>query len=390
MEEEKEAVKEAAVEEKSPAAKEKKIKQKENFLLSGVPLYLLILFLVVGLLGGYVLRMTTEGPAVDGNQNPDNGNTQPNLPTIKATLLYSDECTVCDKTNSLLSVLSLNKIPVELDQVEVSSDQGKKLVAQFNVRSVPTVLVVASSVTSDFMTVNDRGEEVKFKDALAQTLYKGNYVVEEYYIDGLPHPKMFLANPSQSCSASGGKARIDIFSDFFSEESYSLFKAAGALKAKLGQEIDINIRHLVKSGTPAAVIANAAECARDQGEFDEFTLLAFAERFDKVGSLEGFRNSSDLNAGSYVITDENLFYAKLNELAESAGMPDLGKFSACAQNGDHIEEIFTDGTDRKMIDAFGLDYVPSFVVDCKYVFIGSAQDLSKPVCDAHPSLKACS
>src|SRR3989344_7782035 len=90
-----------------------------GFFSSDIPVYLAILFLVLGLVGGYALRTITEPQAVPGN-----GGIVQDDQTVKVELVYSDDCGFCRTSNTIIEVFDAKEIPYEMEEVEASTPRG--------------------------------------------------------------------------------------------------------------------------------------------------------------------------------------------------------------------------------------------------------------------------
>ena len=177
---------------------------KKSWFFSDVPLYLIILILILGLVGGYALSLILQ------SQTPATPiNTGNNDKTIKVQLVYSDECSLCRKANTIMDVFDVKEIPYVVDEVDASSPKGIKLIADFGIKSVPIALVNEKEL--EFYSTEKKAMDESF------VLKDGKYIVPELNLDqDNIYAKMYL--DSTECSDSN-KVVVELFDDPYSEIS---------------------------------------------------------------------------------------------------------------------------------------------------------------------------
>lgn len=119
----------------------------------------------------------------------------------------------------------------------------------------------------------------------------------------------------------GAPVTVVVFSDYRCAHCGTAFEALAALQSLFPGQIDVIARPFPRGGADSYVAAAAAECARGVGRFDEMHSLLL-------------ERSADLGFVPWV------------DLAELAGISDLGSFTECL-GGPWAESII----ERSMLDA---------------------------------------
>lgn len=305
-------------------------------------------------------------------QQPENNTPiAPEKPAIKAIMIYSDECKICQEKSVIILGFDNAEINYSLESFEAGSETGKQLVQDYNLSTVPALLL------------EEQGMRISQPDLAADIAKKfeavnGYFVLPEIDIlketgealkeTGMP-PVMFLQNPDSTCNAQQGKVKLDAFIDLTSRASAESIETLDNIRVVLDQNLDFNYRNLAIGGLDAVNLGVAAECAKVQDSQDAFIHCSYNRRFVKNA------NTSDLNEMKYCATIAIVY--------------SLEDFTQCVKDAatlGTVDPVY--GEDGRSAQAFELNWVPSFVVDCKYVQVG-VENLFANICALHPELEQC-
>lgn len=167
-----------------------------------------------------------------------------------------------------------------------------------------------------------------------------------------------------SCTQSNGRVSLYEFGSLDCFQCGRAYADAKTVGGELNNSVDFAFRHYPREGSNFSYIAaEAAECAREQGKFDQF-----------VSEVYSRQNASDA---------QNSFSPEmLNTSAKFVGL-DLGSFNACISSGSKQARVNADSTEA--VVSYYLRVQPAFVVDCKYAFTpASPAQLRQSICRARP------
>ena len=347
---------------------------------SAIPLYLGILLLVLGIVAGITVgKVLISCPGADANAaiGPD---TNAPKPVLLTKIVYDGQCDFCSKEISFLSIIEANGINHSKDMVDAYSEEGKALVKALKFNFLPALIIDANSFKPSMQITTNQGQSIGLKELIDEMLDEmlGRKAVvrrDNYFI--LPEMPEFatkslttsFVETPESCKLDSNMARLDEFADYLCPYCANAVAEMDRLQEKFGAQLEYHFRNFVVH-EEALPIANAAECARKQGEgaFNKFMRCAFEEKFT---------NNKDT-------TDANV----LKECAVSAEVNDMNAFETCINEWGAWDIVELEaGSDILAARAYLLTGTPSFVVDCRYV-MGMPQ-LESAICKLHPDLDGC-
>ena len=237
---------------------------KKSWFLADVPVYLIILILILGLVGGYAMSLLLQPQAPTTPIGPGDEEK-----TIKVELVYSDDCGFCRKSNTILDVFDAKQIPYKVEEVEASSPKGLQLISDFGINSVPTALV--SEKALEFYSTEKRAMDESF------VLKDGKYIVPELILDqDSLYAKMYL--DTSACNDSN-KVVVELFDDPYSELGIVETKTINGELAGLEGKIDLRYNYIEWNVNSLAddfpfrlesLPAKYLRCAAGLGKFAEY------------------------------------------------------------------------------------------------------------------------
>src|SRR3989344_118531 len=324
-----------------------------GFFSSDIPVYLAILFLVLGLVVGYALRTITEPQAVPGN-----GGIVQDDKTVKVELVYSDDCGFCRKSNTIIDVFDAKEIPDEMEEVEASTPRGIQLIADFGITSVPSALVGQKGL--EFYSTEKKAMDESF------VLKDGKYVVPEVNLDQRQvYAKMYL--DANECST--GSPLIELFDDPYSETSITLTNVINESVKSLGPDANLNYHYIegrqnsIPDDVPFRLESMPGiylRCAAEQGRFPEFN-EAFKGEYCNHAGIEPEATQDELetcNLSSHF--GVGFSSEALDKIAKRVCM-DMNKLEECKPVA---EASLKESAERAI--ALKVTRVPSAVVACTY------------------------
>ncbi|GEM_PF-3114175 len=189
--------------EKTSRPKQKK--QKGPFL-KDTPKPVIALVIIAGVLGLITIGIMLTQKPIDTIEPPVAGE-------INVILLVDENCTVCSRYNTILDVFAERNLDVNLTEVSINSEEGKKAVSRYKVNIIPTALVSIADIAS----------YPDLQNAMAQSFSRisGQYVVPELNLNQTKiYSREFLSPPIASdCNETDETITIDIFDNPFHEIS---------------------------------------------------------------------------------------------------------------------------------------------------------------------------
>ncbi len=350
------------MEEKAPKKKqEKKGKQR-------IPVYFIVVVIVLVIVAALVLNKAFLSPPKQPIK-PFNGDLNvfdTDLEKVKLILVFSSECTFCDKDNSILASLKSKNVPLEIEYFDVVNDSNKEFQEKYGITMVPTGLVEINGIK--------RHPELF---AIFEKYFKqreGFFVIPEIYLDSLPHKTMQL-NRVESCWEEKGKVKLYQFCDYLAKPCSDSIPKIKELREKFGEEMEFEFRNLVEY-VNSEKIAIAAECIKKQSidSFEKYRETVFDWRFPKTGEGKD-------------TTLKNVLY----EAAFQSNIPDWDAFDKCFNEKETEVIAGVNGIDSKIARTYALGeyhFGILHVIDCKYV-VTPFEELEETICSLHPELKAC-
>ncbi len=337
----------------SPSPKQK---NPSWILIAGI---VLVLILAVGIL------LFTR---LQGNQTD---NLPPAVPLVEVKLLVDQNCLYCFQSNTILAKFDQSNIKYRVETYDVQSEEGKKLATEFEIDYVPTALVNLKGL--------DQNSEIQralqgqlIKDPLP--IKKGWVVVQEKFLDKRPHLLTFL-NPPEACTIPPGKILVNAQLDYgdckpCTEAHYGLEKLKEKYSSLQVQYTPILYNRTTLKSLYAAVQANkGAVCAEQLGYLNEYTSCNYF--------YTQFQGTLDINYMKSCAREAGMSVTTVRE-----------EFEPCVldQNGS-AEPVLVQNSET-MHEWNPLKYTPSFVIDCKYSFVGF-NSLESYMCSFHSELENC-
>ncbi|MBD3388409.1 MAG: thioredoxin domain-containing protein [Candidatus Altiarchaeales archaeon] len=297
--------------------------------LGGVLVFFIVLYLLLQTSespNNFVTSTTLAGAATT---------TQPPLPVvgdppILMIVLNDRTCSACD-TREIVQTTQTKIFPtVEVEEVDISSERGKRLLSELGLNTLPAYIFNAS--------VEGAGEFSNARSLLVKV--GGRYVINP----SASKVGRFIEPPGEDddpvLGDPGAPVTIIAFSEF---ECPFCGRFAQDTLSKLKEEyIDTGKARLVFRDFPlskhdhAMKAAEAAECADDQGMFWEYHDLLF-------------QNQQELGVNS------------LRKYARDIGL-DMGEFNQCLDSGENTEEVMADIADGSNV---GVSGTPQFFINGK-------------------------
>lgn len=238
-------------------------------------------------------------------------------PVIPVRVINDDQCEDCDVSEILVWMKRV--IPtIASEKISHDSEEGKKLMEKFQIKSVPAFVFSKSITSTDFYSQAD----VLFNEKENDYFLKGQEL-------GLPVGR-YIETPSISDSdASAGpkdsKVKVIIYSDYsspYSKVFWNTFQESMKdYKDKvLFVQKDIFSSDNVQSGSAAM----AAQCALEQGKFWEYSekLLSSQADWNKIDGTKIFKNYAstlDLSSDQFgKCLDEKKYQEKLENIRKEA------------------------------------------------------------------------
>ena len=240
-------------------AKENKEEKKQD----SVPMYLIAMVLVLGVLVG-VAGMMFFQPEAAPQDNGDDVTPVNDVAyrTVPVKMIYTDDCGACRQTNSFEELFIVREIPYEIEPIEASSPEGKKLVASFSLKTLPTALIDAQKVQFYPTTKSD------FDSVLRKI--QGYYVAPELNLnENAYYPLYLLEEEGQFCS--GEKPSVLQFDDYYTPTSILRKGVFYDFTADFNETADFDYSFAQAfSRDENAIMANLfLTCAAKQGKYLE-------------------------------------------------------------------------------------------------------------------------
>jgi len=200
-------------------------------------------------------------------------------PMIEAEIITDEKCVDCDPSEALVWLRRM--IPtISAKNIDISSEEGKKISEEFKVKTLPAFVFPAAIEETEFF-------------AQAQSIFNQNG--EKYLLDtvqlGVPAGKyLSLPDPSSSNAKVGpedAKVKIVEFSDFQCPYCKAFHTGLKKTLAKYEGKIQYVYKHFPLSfHAQAENAALASECATEQGKFLDYANKLFDAQ-DEWGTTEG-------------------------------------------------------------------------------------------------------
>ncbi|MBM3282425.1 MAG: hypothetical protein FJY86_03755 [Candidatus Diapherotrites archaeon] len=320
--------------------------------------FVLVVVLLVGFLIFTKMQNTNTSPPAEKS--------------VEVKLLVDASCEFCPKTNTILSKFDESKITYTLSTIDMHSEEGQKIIQDFEIEYVPTALVNVVGLDQN-STVQAALQGQFIKDPLK--IRKGWIIVPEKFLDKQPKLLTFVKKP-ETCTLNEGKIKIDAQLDF--GDCKPCINAHIILQQMLSKYTNVYVdydpimygRTTLKSMGAALFANKGAVCAEELGYLNEYAECNyFNSQFH--GNLDmNFMKACALDAGMSKNTINNEFVPCVSDI-----------------NASPAEQTLINNT--KTMHAWNpLKYTPSFVIDCTYAFVGQ-NSLERNLCSIHPELTGC-
>lgn len=281
--EEQERIESLALEEK-PEEQEDVLKMKDKKIKNLISVVILLGGLFVGSLFVDVIQVFRgSGFSQRALDNTDvfssNGKSWVayNQPIITVQVLNDDSCGDACKPDEVLVGLKQIAPTILTKKVDFSSEQGKKLAAQFSIKTIPAFIFSKEIEQTDIF-------------AQAQPFFdkQGDLYAIKSAEAGFPIGK-YIAAPSIAdndikIGSDDAKVKIVEFSDFANTSDAKFFKEVVSQIIKdYGDKVQLSFKnYFMPNSTQSLTAALASECANEQGKF-----LAYAEKLYSTQSTWG-------------------------------------------------------------------------------------------------------
>ncbi len=339
----------------APHAHEKGPSKGTALLIRGV-----IALVVLAIIGLVFLQLSA--PTTDPIDDPS---------TVEIILLLDTQCEFCPQTNTILHKFDESKINYHVTAIDIYSEEGKQLIDEFGLMYAPTALVNVIGLDQNG-TIQAALQGQFISNPLE--VKKGWVIIPEKFLDKQAKLLTFVKSPT-TCEMPPGSIPIRAHLDYGDckpcIESHLILQTL----ASKHDSIVIDYTPIMYGRTTLKAIDEAfasnkgAVCAEKLGFLDEYTECNyFNSQFH--GNLDiNFMKSCILNAGASVNTTNNEFVSCVQD--ENSGAEQI---------------LITNSLDSYKWNP--LQYTPSFVIDCKYAFVGQ-KSVEPILCYFHPELEGC-
>ncbi len=220
-------------------------------------------------------------------------------PLVKVSVVSDDTCEAC-KPDEVLVGLKQALPTMQNEKIDVNSIAGQKLVAQFNLKTIPAFIFSKEVEKTDLFAkaepfLDKQGDSYAIKSAEA----------------GFPVGK-YIAAPQISASditfgSSEATVKVVAFSNFQSPADKAAYQNILSPMIKdYGEKIQVAFKsYLPPTATQAMSAAIAAACANEQGKFLAYADKLFAAQDawgkakDATGLLKSYATGAGLNAADF-------------------------------------------------------------------------------------------
>ena len=354
---------------------------------SGLPAYLIVLLLVLGILAGLAIALFLLPQQPQADNGSGNGGDDTNTindtqyRTVPITMLYSGKCGSCRQTNTIEELFIVRNIPYSMKKVDAESGEGKRIVERFGVESVPTAIIDVTKMEFYPST------KASF-DSAAQVIRKANgaYVVPELNLNANYYfPVYFLEKQPGFCTEE--KPSVAQFDDYYTEQNAKGRRVLYDFAADFNELVDYRYSFAQSASADTnAVLANLfLMCASQQGKYWEL------ER-----SITGIYCNNPFKGDETILTGPEIdgcwtissHYGKpltQIELDIALGRTtiDTNEFLACIGQ----KEVLYNNA-KKAAEDLGIGRPGTFLIDCQET-TGLSQ-IKGSFCAIHPEMEKCS
>lgn len=344
---------------------------------NSVPVYLMGMLVVLGLLGGYSLSIFLAPAVPIPDQTPDNTINDVSYRTVLITMLYSDDCKFCRKTNTIEELFQVRQIPYTLKQVEVSSEEGRKILARFDIETVPTAIIDAEKIKF-YPSTKENFENIFSKKNNAYIAPELNLNENTYY------PYYFLEKVGGYCNSE--KPTVTQFDDFYVLDNSKGRRMFYDFLTDYNESIDLQYSYTqtIASQDTNAILGNLfLICASNQGKYLEFERkMAGIYCNNKFKGDETILTQVEIN-GCWTISDH--YGTPLSQFELDVALArttiDINSFLSCISDREFLlnnAELFA--------EEVGITRSGTFLLDCQETTI--LVNLEESFCGRHPEICA--
>jgi len=356
-------------------------KQEKN---TGVPIYLMIMLVLLGLLIGLGINMLffPQPEIPDSGINPDINNiNDTEYRSVPITMVYTDDCVSCRTTNTIEELFIVRQIPYTINKVEFSSAEGQELQQQFDFKTLPTALIDAEKIK--FYPSTKTNFDGVFR------LQNNKYIAPELNLnENAFFPSFYLEKPTEFCRSE--KPSIVHFDDYYSNESINAKNTLYDFMKDFNQSVDFKFSFTqLGSKDENAIIGNLfLTCAGEQGSYVELEHMITGIYCNNPFKGDETIITDVETAGCRTISEHYGTALTQFELDVALGRTsvDINSFLSCIENKDVLLN-----NAEKIAAELGLTKIPPggiFLLDCEETT--SLSNLKKDFCNKHPEIEACS
>lgn len=357
-------------------------KTSKGFAIKGIPAYLLVIFLILGLVGGFALSilLTPQTPVILTPPEIPSGEIKP----VDVQLIYSNDCSFCLRHNTILDLFTNERIEFTVQDFEASSEEGQKKINSYGVKILPTALIPQDQLIPF--------PEIKLAMDDSFNVSKGFYVIPESNLDSSKiYSRMYLEPVyPNDCKNPDSNSMVIIFDDPYNEISIRTFPILHNLLTDFDEHVNVEFEYI--QANTSTLFPDANMLARDvTAEY-----LVCAGLHDKLIStqenilsiycdIEDLENNFDIigfcNAGDHFgtpLTIEELIDAR----PEFESNDRENDFNTCLE---FAKQRNLDTLIRA--PKLGITRTGTAVVDCKYHVPLRAID--DAICASHPDIELC-
>ena len=267
-------------------------------------------------------------------------------PIVKLDVLtVSDEdlknCPTCKPSKEVMDLFKKVMPTLVVNEIDKDSEAGKKMIAEYNIKSVPALVFSKDLEKTDFYN----GEAKALFDKIDDKGYTLNLSAL-----GLPIGEYIETPTIDDNNATIGnkdaKVKIFLFSDHQCPFCAKFFDEIVTTSKSFGDKVVLVYKDLpLEFHSQSMNAAIAGECAKDQGKFWEMSKRLYNTQ-KQWGNLK-----DDKVKGFF------------KQQAKRLGL-DMEKFDGCLENGEHKDSI---EKSKKEAEAFGITGTPSVFINGQFV-----------------------
>lgn len=255
-------------------------------------------------------------------------------PKVDVKVITDSTCTKCSPDEALVWFRRI--LPtMEAMPVEVTTDEGKALVEQYGVRTLPAFIFSGKVASTDFY------------DAAAEifTERDGSYVLDTARLGLAPGKYLSTPEVGDSAIATGSrdaKVRVIEYADFQCPYCKAFQPTVKKMLSEYGDRIEFVYKQLpLAFHAQAENAALASECANEQGKFQPYADLLFSKQAE-WGVTQGVQRFKDY--------------------ARTLGIKSVD-FNSCLDSKKYSDKIAADAAEAA---SFGVDGTPGIFVNDEF------------------------